>query len=203
MGNHCIIRLYRRLRSFPLPDSSSHLSMASLRTNRVVIASLFLPQGTVYYDDDHSAVDDVELPQSVTKATPLNAAKAAQRLNTSFSIVDDLTKVGNMETQPAALTHGYSSQRHLWLHLSKTNRIHSRSSRLPVWAHSRVYDLSLRAFQFSMRYLLLSSQLLSEPLLRREPPRGSLLVGCPGRLPGPRVYAGQARLSVQHLALGS
>ncbi|KAG9043488.1 hypothetical protein FS837_009481 [Tulasnella sp. UAMH 9824] len=65
--------------------------MASLRQNRVVIASLFLPQGTVYYDDDRSAVDDIELPQSVTKATPLNTAKAAQRLK-SFSIVDDLTK---------------------------------------------------------------------------------------------------------------
>lgn len=77
--------------------------MVSLRENRVVIASLFLPQGTVYYDDDRSAVDDIELPQSVTKATPVNAAKAAQRLK-SFSIVDDLTKVGIVEITIGLLT---------------------------------------------------------------------------------------------------
>lgn len=65
--------------------------MASLKESRVVIASLFLPQGTVYYDDDRSAVVDDEVPQT-TKVAPLNAAKAAQRLNTSFSILDELTK---------------------------------------------------------------------------------------------------------------
>ncbi|KIO24184.1 glycosyltransferase family 20 protein [Tulasnella calospora MUT 4182] len=64
----------------------------SLKDRRVVIASLFLPQGTVYYDDDsRSTVTEDELPQTVNKTVPLNAAKA-QQMSIGFSLVDELMR---------------------------------------------------------------------------------------------------------------
>lgn len=74
--------------------------MPSLKDNRIVVASLFLPKGTVYYDDDLSApaveVTVTEEPSSIasTIVAPISAAVAKLRSGTTgFSIVDDLTKV--------------------------------------------------------------------------------------------------------------
>ncbi|KAG8931861.1 hypothetical protein FRC01_000693 [Tulasnella sp. 417] len=64
----------------------------SLKDRRVVIASLFLPQGTVYYDDDaRSTVTEDEPTPPVTKPIPLSAAKVQQAV-LGFSLVDELTK---------------------------------------------------------------------------------------------------------------
>lgn len=67
--------------------------MASLKDSRVVIASLFLPQGTVYYDDDpsprHEAADN---QLSHLTSRPIGGGKPLLG-SAGFSIVDDLTKV--------------------------------------------------------------------------------------------------------------
>ena len=68
--------------------------MDSIKGNRIVIASLFLPQGTVYYDDDPASNDDV-----IADPLPPPAAHSRQSAlknvlaTAGFSIVDDLTKV--------------------------------------------------------------------------------------------------------------
>ena len=68
--------------------------MSSIQNNRIVIASLFLPQGTVFYDDDPVANDDVEADPLPPSAVHLRQAAAKHALaNAGFSIVDDLTKV--------------------------------------------------------------------------------------------------------------
>lgn len=70
----------------------------SLKDRRVVIASLFLPQGTVYYDDDsRSTVTEDEPPQPVNKTVPLNATKA-QQASIAFSLLEELKKVSGLAT---------------------------------------------------------------------------------------------------------
>lgn len=72
----------------------------TLKDRRFVIASLFLPQGTVYYDDDSrsTVTEDSEEPKAVNKTVPPGPPNAptAQRPSVVFSIVDELTKVGSL-----------------------------------------------------------------------------------------------------------
>lgn len=71
----------------------------TLKDRRFVIASLFLPQGTVYYDDDaRSTVTEDEEPKAVNKTVPPGPPNAPTALRPSivFSIVDELTKVGSL-----------------------------------------------------------------------------------------------------------
>ncbi|KAG8852596.1 hypothetical protein FRB96_008595 [Tulasnella sp. 330] len=83
--------------------------MPSLKDNRIVVASLFLPKGTVYYDDDVSApapeVTVTEEPSSLASpvVAPVSAAVAKLRSgSTGFSIVDDLTKAKSTPGSPIA-----------------------------------------------------------------------------------------------------
>ncbi|KAG8941040.1 hypothetical protein FRC04_004819 [Tulasnella sp. 424] len=68
----------------------------TLKDRRFVIASLFLPLGTVYYDDDSrsTVTEDSEEPKAVNKTVPPGPPNAptAQRPSVVFSIVDELTK---------------------------------------------------------------------------------------------------------------
>ncbi|KAG8894560.1 hypothetical protein FRB99_001137, partial [Tulasnella sp. 403] len=78
------------------PDLRRRLAaaMASLKNHRIVIASLFLPQGTVYYDDDpHNRLPPPPEPQPPQLAPATKGGFYNQSLlGAAFSIVDDLTK---------------------------------------------------------------------------------------------------------------
>ncbi|KAG9012855.1 hypothetical protein FRB94_005001 [Tulasnella sp. JGI-2019a] len=88
--------------------------MSSLKGNRIVVASLFLPKGTVYYDDDQQpaqapTVEITEEPSTIASAivAPVSAALARLRSGSKgFSIVDDLTKAKGTPSSPAATPAG-------------------------------------------------------------------------------------------------